>query len=169
VILTYDLVATWTWVIDKKLASGEFDIFPLFSYNNWVYKKVNDISITWLNNDIVWNIVWNARWISGVWNFTNATTWNLKTLWPSWNIAFEEKSIPDFLNGSENNYLIIHNVSSSDITYSLQSLIPWEYLTKDISTIIASWEVGEYKQNLQNTIKSSQYLNLLKYSIFSSN
>ncbi len=171
VIITYDLNSTGTWVRDKQLESGKFDIYPLFSKNiDGSNKKVTNISKTWLNNDnIVWNIVWENSWMSGIWNFTNITQWNFKTIWGTyWNeVSFDKKSIENFLNVSENNYLILQNIGSSEITYTLNSLNNWEYLTKDASNIIASWENEWMKQNIIITINNSKYLNLLKYSIFS--
>lgn len=167
VIITYNLSSITSEVINKKIEIWKFDIIPLFSYdNNWIYQKVKNISVTWLNSDTVWNIVWNNSWISWTWNFINITEWNYKTI--SWNnVSFEKKSIWDFLNSSENNYIILHNLSSMEIMYSLKSLNDWEYLTKDNTLIISSWENWWFKQNLRVSIDSSNYLNLLKYSIFS--
>lgn len=167
VLLTYDISSIAREIIDKKVDVWNFEIIPLFSYNNnWVYSKVRNISISWLNSDVVWNIVWNNSWISWGWNFTNVTQGNYRTL--SWNdVLFEKKSISDFLNLSDNNYLIIHNLSSSEINYTLKSLNSSEYLTKDKSLIVSSGEIWWFKQNLRISINSSEYLNLLKYSIFS--
>lgn len=167
VLVTYDISWVTSEIIDKKVEVWGFEIIPLFSYNNeWIYSKVKNISITWLNTDVVWNIVWKNSWISWVWNFISTTEGNYKTiLWN--NVSYEKKSIWDFLALEDNNYLIIHNVSSWDISYTLKSLNPWEYLTKDKSLIVSSWEIWWYKQNLRVTIDASEYLNLLKYSIFS--
>lgn len=170
VLITYNLSSISSEIVNKKIQIWNFDIIPLFSYgNNWVYKKVKNITITWLISDVIWNIVWEDSWISGTWNFTNTTEGNFKTIWGTdWNeVLFDKKSIWNFLNESEFNYLIIHNLSSSEVTYNLKSINNWEFLTKDMSSIISSWEVWWYKQNLSITIDSSKYLNLLKYSIFS--
>lgn len=165
--ISYDLNSTDSEIRDKNLESWEFDIIPLFFYDiNWNYKKVKNITISWLDWDVVWNIVWEIEWISWVWNFSSSSLWNLKTI-SSWNINFSKKSIWDFLNNSEKNYLILHNTSLNTVKYTLISLIEWEYLTKEISQIIWSWEVWWYKQNLRVNINNSKYLNLLKYSIFS--
>lgn len=167
VLITYNLSSIASEIIDKKIEIWNFDIIPLFSYgNDWVYKKVKKITITWLNSDVIWNIVWEDSWISGTSNFDNTTEGNFKTI--SWNnISFDKKPISDFLNDSEKNYWIIHNLSSSGVIYTLKSWNSWEFLTKDKSSIISSWEIGWYKQNLSITVDSSKYLNLLKYSIFS--
>lgn len=169
VFISYDLNSTSSEIVEKTLSSWDFDIVPLFYYDkNWSYKKVKNITISWLNTDVVWNIVWSESWISWVWNFSSSTLWNLKTI-SSWNVSFEKTEIWDFLNFSEKNYLIIHNVSSSEIKYTLKSLNSWEYLTKESTFIVWTWEVWWYKQNLRISIDNSKYLNLLKYSIFSWN
>lgn len=167
VLITYNLDATTSEVKDKNLKSWEFDIIPLFYYDvNWDYKKVKNIIINWLNSDVVWNIVGENSWITWINNFTNNTEWNFKTI-NSWNINFSTKTIWDFISESEKNYLIIHNVSTNEINYTLKSLNPWEFITKEASFIIWSWEIWWYKQNLRVKIDNSKYLNLLKYSIFS--
>lgn len=166
-VMSYNLNGISSDVVDKTLANGEFDIIPLFWYTgNGDYTKVKNITITGLNSDVIWNIVGQDSGISGVGNFDNYTYGNYKTI--SWdNIAFEKTRIGDFLNSSENNYLIINNLSGNNITYNLKSLNPWEFLTKDVSEIIASGQLWDYKQNLKVSINSSKYLNLLKYSIYS--
>lgn len=167
VLISYELNATSQDIIDKKIQKYTFDIIPLFFYDiNWVYKKVKNISLFWVNNNVVWNIVWENSWISWVWDFTNISSGNYKIIY-SWNIVFSQKSIGDFLNDSEKNYLIIHNLSSNDINYTLSSLNPWEFLTNEVNYIIWTGEIWWYKQNLRVKINTSQYLNLLKYSIFS--
>jgi len=167
VTISYDLSSISNEIKDKNLKSAEFDIIPLFHYDiNGNYKKVTNITISWLNADIVWNIIWEREWISWIWNFSNTSNWNLKTI-SSWVVSFSSKSIWDFLQTSEKNYLILHNTSPNNITYTLNSLVEWEFLTKEITQIIWSWEVWGYKQNLRVNINNSKYLNLLKYSIFS--
>lgn len=167
VVITYDLNGITSDIIDKTLANGEFDIIPLFWYaSDGVYSKVTNISMTGLNADVVWNIVGENEWISWLGNFTNTTLANYKTISGN-DVSFTNKRIWNFLTTSDKNYLIIHNTSGISVTYNLKSLNTWEYLTKDISQIVASGEAGGYKQNLRVNINSSKYLNLLKYSIYS--
>lgn len=169
--ISYNISSISNEIIDKNLSSWDFDIIPLFFYdNNWIYKKVRNLNLswTWLNSNFVWNIVWNNNWISWVWTFSNSTNWNFKTI--NWNnVSFQNKSVSDFLSSSEYNYLILQNLSLSQLPYNLKSLNSWEYLTKDKTKIIATWEAGWFKQNLVVTINTSKYLNLLKYSVFSEN
>ncbi|MDD5769509.1 MAG: hypothetical protein PHE25_00930 [Candidatus Gracilibacteria bacterium] len=166
-LITYNLSSISSQIVDKKIELGNFDIIPLFSYDqNGVYKKVKNITITGLNNNIIWNIVGKDSGISGIGDFINTTEGNYKTI-SGLDISYNKKTIGEFLNFSDYNYLILHNLSNGEITYTLKSLNSGEFLTKDTSQIIATGEVGGFKQNLIVNINSSKYLNLLKYSIFS--
>lgn len=167
VFITYNLDSTASEINSKNLESWKFDIIPLFYYDiNWSYKKVKNIKLEWVNSEIVWNIVWENSWITWLGNFTNVSEWNYKTI--SWNdISYSKSKIWDFLNNSDKNYLILHNTSWDTVNYNLISLNSWEYITKEASYIVWSWEVWWYKQNLRVKINNSEYLNLLKYSIFS--
>jgi len=42
-----------------------------------------------------------------------------------------------------------------------------EFLTKPKTNIISSWEIGSYKQNLETKMNNTEFLNILKYSIYS--
>ena len=168
VFISFHLDATGNEIVDKTLASGKFDIIPLFYYDrNGNLKKVTQLQLTWVDW-VVWNIIWEISWISWVGNFTNVTYGNYKTL-SSQGVSYIQKKIWDFMIIPENqhNYLILHNTNDDAIKYTLKSLQSWEYITKDASQIIWTGEVWGYKQNLKVTINSSEYLNLLKYSIFS--
>ncbi len=168
VTITYDLNANSSEIRDKTLSSWEFDIIPLFYLDNSKnYKKVKNIVISGLNDDVVWNIVWENGWITWVSNFSNTTNWNYRTISSDWSVNFSNMTIWKFLEDSEKNYLILHNVSGNSVNYTLKSLNEWEYITKDASYIVWSWDVWWYKQNLRVKIDNSKYLNLLKYSIFS--
>lgn len=166
VFISYDINSTSN-DINKDLKNGKFDIIPLFFYDsNWNLKKISNLSLTSNSPELVWNIVWDEEWISWKWNFVNSTEWNLKTL--SWNeVSFSKKYISDFLTSSNKNYLILHNATTDTINYNLRALNSWEYFTNFTNEILWSWEVSSLKQNLILKIDSSEYLNLLKYSIFS--
>lgn len=152
--------------LEKDLASGEFDIIPLFFYDNNTQRKIKNIYMHSNSSELVWNIVWKDVWISWIWDFVNNSEWNFKIL--NWNeLNYSKKYVWDFLNDSSNNYLILHNASNNTVTYNLKSLNSWEYFTNFTNKIIWSGEIRWFKQNLVVDIKSSEYLNLLKYSIFS--
>lgn len=166
VLLTYDLSSTSSWITDKVLESWEFNVIPLLNVKN------PNFSLSWDadKTKIVRNIVWKDSWISWVWEFQSSTPWYYKTISDEdWTIDFNNnKTVSDFLANSSWNYLIIQNVDESkSIKYSLKSLNSWEKFTTDNTTIIASWDIWWYKQNLRLIVNNWEYLSLLKYSIFS--
>lgn len=150
-----------------------YSIIPLFyidsgSITHWItdLKLTSDIS-----DNIVWNIVWTWAWISWTWIITdsNSISWAKKSISEiSWNIeqSFENQNISEFLwpNWWEN-YLIIFN-SNENSSWSF-TLTSWKEFTKPETEIISSAKVWYYKQNLKTKINNTEFLNILKYSIFS--
>ena len=120
-----------------------------------------------LVSDLVWNIVWEASGISWTWAFEYNTTWSKRVL--TWDdLSFSNQSIESFLNDSDGNYLILFNAwNTVGINYNLQVLDILEYFSKPKTEIIASGEIGWYKQNLRIALDNTKYLNILKYSIYS--
>ena len=162
--ITYELDSLSNEIQDT-LKSWWFHIIPLSWYDDSWFNEVSNVFITWLNNEVVWNILWADWGISWVWDFTNTTPWNYRII--SWlEVEFQTEQIWTFLSSSNNNYLILHNTSSWDVNYIIQAW-PLEYLTKTKAEIIWSGKIWDYKQNLRVEINSWEYLNLLKYSLFS--
>lgn len=168
--ISYKIISTWTWIQNKIMEPYAFAIIPLFSYEkNWILQESKDFELDVPDNSVTWNIVWFSWWISwiggfnSIWNTQN-DMWNYRRI-ISWNIDYEKIPIKDFLTSSTNNYLILNNVTDNTITYNINSK---DYpITLDNTYIIASWENMWTKQNLQTTINTSEYLNLLKYSLYS--
>jgi len=168
VLVGYKIDATTQTIEKKYIAAWFFDIIPLFSMNEAKEpNKVSTIELKTLGNaNIVWNIVGNNEGMSGTWDINLSTRWNLKRL-TGGNPNYSEMLVSSFLKQSNGNYLIIHNVSTNSGTYTLSTPNSGEYFTREKNVIIASGEIGDYKQNIQFDLDTSQYLNLLKYSIFS--
>ena len=155
-----------------------YDIIPLFyieSSTN-IEKKALKLRLEMLLNtsDLVWNIVSKDSWISWVGEFDFDTSWKRRNVDLSvsdfWKLSFETSTIIDFLNEVSNsqNYLILFNSSKTqNIDYTLTSLNSGEFFTKPKTQIITSWEIWWYKQNLRIDFDNNDYLNGLKYSIFS--
>ena len=166
VYISYDI---WSKVntFDGTLTSLEYDIIPLFYTNiNWE-QKVNSINfsiIEWASDNLSWNIIGKEYGLSWVWS---STTWVKKTLSSS-QFVYSEVNINDFLNSSDSNYLILFNSWDSwDIKYSLESNNLDEYFTMPETTIESSAEVWKYKQNLSTNLNNTDFLNILRYSIYS--
>lgn len=168
VALKYDIDGTANEISDKKLWPWEYNIIPLFYFDKFgVQIKVTNIVTYWLTNNIVWNIVSSESWISWLDNFNNWTKWNQKLLSETMDTAYKETLVWDFLEKYKDNYLILHNTWNTLVRYSVEIPNPGEKLTTDNISIIWTWEIAWYKQNLKVSINSSEYLNLLKYSIYS--
>jgi len=144
-----------------------YDIIPLFYIDDVWEHKVNDINlniISWNVSDLSWNIVWKLNWISWKWLWS---TWVKKTLTSNW-FTYEEQQIWNFLSTSSTNYLVLFNSwKSNDLLYSLDSSNPVEFFTKPSLNIVSTGELSNYKQNLNTNINNTEFLNILKYSIYS--
>lgn len=82
----------------------------------------------------------------------------------------DSESIESFLASDtrSTNYLILFNPdASTDIDYRLYTDSDSEFFTKPRTEIISSAQVGKYKQNFRTVVDNTEYLNVLKYSIFS--
>lgn len=171
VLISYD-IDTKVQSYSQTLAPGEHTLFPLYYIDtNGVTRKTLDVNLTipsWTKSSLVWNIIGAEDGIA--WNneFQNSTLWALKRVdETTWNLVFERKWVGEFLANSNDNYLLLFNSDpTNSITYQVNSV--WSnYFTKPIGDIYASWKIGSYKQNIKLSLDNSEYLNILKYSIFS--
>lgn len=144
-----------------------YDIIPLFYIDENGEHAISDLYfniINWDSSELSWNIVWSSTWISWTWN---DLTWVTKTLTSDW-FTYNHWSIWEFLSNSSTNYLVLFNWwRTSQMTYSLSSVDQWEYFTTPSMDIISSGKVSKYKQNLRTSINNTEFLNILKYSIYS--
>ena len=186
VFISYDLNSTSITdnnesKYDWELWPLEYDIIPLFYEDNaWVIHKIDEnrsgdgISFTldawaWDENDLVWNIVSESSWIS--WIGSSDTLWNIKKINGS-NLDYDSGNINEFLSSLPidvyKNYLVLFNSNNSeDISYTLESMNPLEFFTQPKIKIVSSGQIWKYKQNINTDLNNTQYLNILKYSIYS--
>jgi hypothetical protein len=165
VLLSYDM-QTKTNNYSWELKSLWYDIIPLFYIDeDLVEQKIDNYSITilgWTISDLSWNIIWKDKWLSWVW--TN-TSWILKSIDASWNFSLSTQNIYDFLDNSDSNYLVLFNSNNSDsIKYKIESS---DFFIKPKTSIISSASVWNYKQNISTKLDNTEFLNMLKYSIYS--
>ena len=91
----------------------------------------------------------------------------MKTLTPNW-FVYSEEEINNFISSSDSNYLVLLNSGNNwNIKYKLKAMNSWEYFSKPKTTIISSAEVWDYKQNISTNLNNTEFLNILKYSIYS--
>lgn len=150
----------WAWV-------SQLDIIPLF----WISQDGNIYRVTsWLefqaSNDIVWNIVWQDIGVWWSWNFHGGTSIDLKELQQSWNFHFINSDINSFLATDEVKYLFVYNTWQQAQQYNLTSTSSTDYFTLPRHDIISSGKVWNFRQNIRTSIDNTEYLWLLRYSIF---
>jgi len=156
-------VNSYEWILSPL----SYDIIPLFFIDSTWEKKVTDIDfviLSWDSNNLSWNIVWKNDWISWVWDISS---WFEKKYNSSW-FSILNTSVSNFLNWSNTNYLILFNSWNLDnISYKISTTSSIEFFTKPRLSITSSWEIWEYKQNLSTIVDNTEFLNILKYSIYS--
>ena len=167
VFVSYDLNSK-TNSYSSSLSPLWYDIIPLF-YLTWntsspTEKKTTDLKLALDSadtKDLSWNIVSKNSWISWSWAFSNNTKWR----WRKSDWDFLEMSIWDFLAQNNYNYIILFNSSlSSNLNYTI---ISSKEFTKPKTAIISSGQIWKYRQNLETSLDNTEYLNILRYSIYS--
>ncbi|NDK10174.1 hypothetical protein GW846_05355 [Candidatus Gracilibacteria bacterium] len=148
------------------------DIVPLFwTDNSGVMRSTNAITLTSTDSNLIWNIVGEKSGISGIGAITNSTTVGKKEITTvSGNTDFtftQSQGVQDFVATNPESYLIIYNSGNTEISYTLNS--GNEAITKPRALVISSAKVGKYTQNLETVIDNTEFLGILKYSIYSGN
>lgn len=169
-IMSYDLnskVKSFSWNLEPL----SYDVIPLFyTDDTWSWQILDmllDIK-SWVPDSLSWNIISSKWWLSGVWWFNGTDRWILKSIDDVWNFSVEDKSLSWFLNQNKwsFNYLVLFNSSDfSPIDYVLDW--KWSYFTKPRTEIAVSWKLWDYKQSLSIKYDNTDYLWMLKYSIYS--
>ncbi len=151
-----------------------FDILPLFYLDDDATnpeKWVTDITFQVMSGSgglTSWNIVSSNGGVSSVGNFSGSTPTQEKVLEPWW-FKIISSDIGSFLSSParSGNYLILFNADDTDpVTYTLDAPKADEYFTKPRAEIISSSQVWKYKQNFRTIVDNTEYLNVLKYSVF---
>jgi hypothetical protein len=148
------------------------DIVPLFWTDDaWIMHSTDSIILSTPSDTLIWNIVGENSWISWTWAITSTkTVWKkeIKTINGNTDFTFtESQSVQDFVASNPESYLIVYNPNNSEISYTLDS--GSEAITKPRAVIISSAKVWKYTQNLDTIIDNTEFLGILKYSIYSWN
>lgn len=141
-----------------------YSIIPLFLEQDWWSTEyVRDYSLSinsWNESNLVWNLIAWDKGIGGI--GSNTTIWEWKIYNGSESI-FYNKNIINFLSNSET-YLILFNSWNQEIGFTLTS---YQNFSKPKTQIISSAQIWGYRHNLQTDYDNTQFLNMLKYSVFS--
>lgn len=144
-----------------------YDIIPLFYIDDIWEKKATEIDFSillWDDADLAWNVIWKNDWISWIWTNLN---WVKKSYSTDW-LKYMEQNLNDFIANSETNYMVLLNSWNSwSIKYKIKTKKSQEYISKPKTSILSSAQIWNYKQNLNVDLNNTEYLNMLKYSIYS--
>jgi len=155
-------VNSYSWTLN----SFDTVIIPLFYIDRWssMYSS-SEISLTTTLPGIAWNIIGNGVGASWVGNFNSSTS-----VWVKDATSFDSTwNIGDFLSSNTWSYLSLYNTSSSDINYTLIGSWWNPDFTQPSAQIYSQARVWKYVQNLETTVNNTEFLWILKYSIFSWN
>lgn len=157
----------------SKILNWETHIIPLFYLkDDWNSSdNITNISLDWDNLwEVSWWIVnkdWKWIWWNGKFSETDikSIVWQEKVV-IDWNEFIETKvkdqRIDAFLASWEEAYLTL--VAWADSDYKLVS--DSDFVSPELK-IISSWEVGNFKTNIETSINLADLNSLSKYSIFS--
>ncbi len=179
---TYIDIDTFTGSIKSPLLSYEFDsnrnaytgsidaygldIIPLFSIDSsGAINSIQDIQVNITSTQLpVWNIITETAWFSWKWWLSyNDIVWEKRYDETSWDLVYDtSSSISSLLSGED--YLILQNLSWDTITYEILGS-GWGF-TLPRASISSSATIWKYTQNLQTQVDNTEFLWILKYSIF---
>lgn len=173
-IMNYDINSE-TKSYTGTLLAGEYstDIIPLFTLNaSWDIAWITTLELddrSWW--DLVWNVIEETGGLSGKGSFrhTDTQTIGVREIVNSGGnkkLELQNKRITDLIWMNKWSYLALQNLTWWDIVYVLSSD---GFFTQPKSIIESSAQVGKYTQNLNTTVDNSEFLGILKYSIYSGN
>ncbi len=168
-LISYDINSKVT-KYDWELKPLSYDFLPLFyteDTSSWVILDMVLSAYEWDINSLSWNIITSNWWLSWVWWFTSTNQWFLKQIDSVWDFVIENKTIWAFLdeNKTNLNYLVLFNSSDiSTIKYNLDW--KWGFFTKPRTEIAVSSKIWSYKQNISIKYDNTDYIGMLKYSIY---
>lgn len=150
-----------------SLEAFETDIIPLFwkDETGTVYSTDGN-NFRFRGDNFVWNLVnEQGGGMSGIGDFTSSTSGNVKTV-ENGVFTLTNMDVNSFISQSNSGekYLIVYNPNNESQEYILET--SWDFTPPKID-IIASAKIGKYRQNIETNLNNSEYLGILKYSLYS--
>ena len=145
------------------------DIIPLFWINdNWEIHNISNNLTLKAEDSIWWNIIGFNAWVawSGRFN-SNAKQVNKKTLEETGSFLLTDSSLDAFLDINEEKYIFIINTDNTSNNYTLTTEWGNNYFTLPRHDIISSWKIWNYIQNIRTHVDNTEFIGLLRYSIYS--
>jgi hypothetical protein len=156
----------------ETLGSNWYSIIPLFYEKEggvWIdFLRGYELNINGIRWELVWNLIAGQEWI-GNHGAESLEYWNWKIIHLNGDWKFEAQHVNNqlintFLSTRNNAYLILFNSGSDNIDFTLTS---WDKFSKPKTTILSSAQVWKYRHNLETQYDNTQFLNMLKYAVFS--
>lgn len=153
-----------------------YSIIPLFYELEWwtwmEFVRNYTLNVNWSSESLVWNLISGQEWIG---NHGGILTWWSLALgnWKKITINGDgdreaqkvaNEPITTFLTSRDNAYLILFNSWNSNVDFTLNS--PNKF-SKPKTTILSSAQVWKYRHNLETQYDNTEFLNMLKYAVFS--
>jgi len=166
IFISYDLnsrAKSYSWTL-KPFKQA---VIPLFYTDDTKAYKIDNLKLIVTNSypnkdNMAYNIVslnWDWIWWKG------EIKSNILLKWKNFEWKYMEKKLNDFLKKYDYNYLIIINLDSNKtLNFKISSS---KYFTKPISNIFSSAKIMNYKQNLETILDNTEFLSILKYSLYS--
>lgn len=171
----------WEWVkiakisyqFDSKVHSHSWtiapygsDIIPLFSIrDDGVVEPASNLNLI-AGSDVVWNIITENNGVSGLGWFNEFTNvWQRSRDEITGILSYDStNTVWSILSWQD--YLILQNLNAIPSSYDFSST---DGFTLPRAIISSSATVGKYKQNIQTRLDNTEFLGILKYSIYSWN
>lgn len=156
----------------ETLWANWYSIIPLFYEEEggaWIdFLRDYELNIAGIRWDLVWNLIAGQEWIGNN-GSESLEYWNWKITRLNWDWELEAENvnnqwINNFLSTRENAYLILFNSWNDNIDITLTSV---HKFSKPKTTILSSAQVWKYRHNLETQYDNTQFLNMLKYAVFS--
>lgn len=162
--IAYDFdsrVSSYSWTLDPYSS----EIIPLFSINNLgVVSYTSGIDFTVNSPGMAWNIIGSSIGISWTWSFVSSGVFSARS-----SASFSALSVSDFLTANTGSYLSLYNTSSLPLTYTISGNGIETHFSRPKAEIFSWASIWKYSQNLRTEIDNTEFLWVLKYSIYSWN
>jgi len=166
ILISYDLNSK-TKTYSGTLEPFKQAVIPLFYIDDLGEHKIDNLKLQIINSFpdsslMAYNIVslnWDWLWWKGEING------DILLKWRDFRWNYLEKNLYDFLQTYDYNYLIVINLNeNNNLEFNLSST---QDFTKPVSDIISSAQIMNYKQNLKTALDNTEFLWILKYSLYS--
>ena len=164
-VMSYDIeseASSYLWTLDPYAT----DIIPLFTLIDDSGDKISIQTIDFDDTNslgLIWNVIGDSGGLSGVGDFNESTSLGLRTLSAGNSFLFQNTPVSGLFS-NQGAYLTVFNPTDTTGEYTVSSQ---ELFTRPKAIIKSTAQVWKYSQNIDTTVDNSEFLWILKYSIYS--